>query len=193
MNVKSFEAARIERVVVRGVNWVGDAVMTIPALRELRLLLPHAHITLATRAWAEGIFAGADYLDALLIDEPNGGVVRSFLGQQRKWRSERFDLALIFPNSFQSAFLAFSARIPHRIGFATDKRGMLLSHPLPLPESLSREHEVYYYLHLIGELERLLTGYEPAVVRRQPSDVISVSPERMGSGARVSAKERRAA
>ena len=46
---------QIERVVVRGTNWVGDAVMTIPALRLLRRILPAAHITLATRSFARAI------------------------------------------------------------------------------------------------------------------------------------------
>ncbi|HEX8353897.1 MAG TPA: hypothetical protein VF611_13405, partial [Pyrinomonadaceae bacterium] len=58
---------RIERVVVRGANWVGDAVMTVPALRELRRLLPGARVTLATRPWAEGIFEGADFVDDFLV------------------------------------------------------------------------------------------------------------------------------
>jgi heptosyltransferase-2 len=58
---------KIERVVVRGANWVGDAVMTVPALRELRRVLPRARVTLATRPWAEGIFAGAEFVDDFLV------------------------------------------------------------------------------------------------------------------------------
>src|SRR5206468_11839590 len=68
---------KIERVVVRGANWVGDAVMTVPALRELRRVLPGAHITLATRAWAEGIFEGADFLDEIIAVEEAKGAARS--------------------------------------------------------------------------------------------------------------------
>ena len=49
---RELKAEQIERVVVRGANWVGDAVLTVPALRALRRLLPHARITLATRPWA---------------------------------------------------------------------------------------------------------------------------------------------
>ena len=54
---------------MRGTNWVGDAVMTVPALRELRRLLPRARVTLATRPWAEGIFAGADFIDDFLVTQ----------------------------------------------------------------------------------------------------------------------------
>ncbi len=56
----------INRVIVRGTNWVGDAVMTIPAGRELRRLLPGAHITLAIKPWAKELIADADFLDARL-------------------------------------------------------------------------------------------------------------------------------
>ena len=54
MKQRDIQPGAIERVVVRGANWVGDAVMTVPALRELRRVLPAARVTLATRAWAEG-------------------------------------------------------------------------------------------------------------------------------------------
>jgi heptosyltransferase-2 len=99
---------RIERVVVRGVNWVGDAVMTVPALRELRRVLPHAHITLATRAWAEGVFADADFLDDIMIAparDSGGGLVRARLREINEWRKRRFDLALLFPNAFEESAL----------------------------------------------------------------------------------------
>ncbi|MEJ7618788.1 MAG: hypothetical protein WKF30_17855 [Pyrinomonadaceae bacterium] len=100
MKSSTIQAAQIERVVVRGVSWVGDAVMSVPALRELRRVLPRAHVTLATRRPAEGIFTDADYLDALLVEDKSGKGVRSLLKQRRRWREERFDLAVILQNSF---------------------------------------------------------------------------------------------
>src|SRR5216117_3281196 len=96
----------IERVVVRGTNWVGDAVMTVPALRALRRLLPDAHITLATRSFARGIFEDADFLDELMVIEESSGGLRSVLGQAREWKRRRFDLAILFPNAFEPALAA---------------------------------------------------------------------------------------
>lgn len=174
------KAEHIRRAVVRGVSWVGDAVMTIPALRELRRVLPHAHLTLATRRWAEGIFADADYLDALLIEDQSKGSLRTLLKQRQRWRAERFDLAVILPNSFQSAFVAFAAGVSHRLGYAIDNRGLLLTHPVALPAWRQSTHEVYYYLHLIAELERLLTGDEQ-VSNRAPADAIFVSSSRQAN------------
>jgi heptosyltransferase-2 len=151
---RSIEAGEIGRVVVRGANWVGDAVMTVPALRELRRLLPGAHLTLATRAWAEGIFEGADYLDDLLVVGKKGA--GSFFGEVREWRRRRFDLAVLFPNAFAPALTAFAARVPLRVGYATDGRGPLLTHALAVPTWRGRRHEVYYYLEIVAGLGRLL-------------------------------------
>jgi heptosyltransferase-2 len=175
---RSIQPERIERVLVRGANWVGDAVMTIPALRELRRVMPRAHITLAVRAWASGIFEGADFIDDLMLLEGNaGGGVASFLRQRRNWRARRFDLALLFPNAFEPALVAAAARIPFRVGYATDWRRVLLTHPLALPPWRSERHEVFYYLNLVAELERLLGGAS-RVETHEPCTGLRVSDER---------------
>ncbi|MGI9105281.1 MAG: lipopolysaccharide heptosyltransferase II [Pyrinomonadaceae bacterium] len=174
---RTLQAEQIKRVVVRGANWVGDAVMTVAALRELRRVLPSAHLTLATRAWAKGIFAGTDIVDdLLLIDEGRRGL-RPALRQIADWRARRFDLALLFPNAFEPAFIAAAARAPLRMGYATDGRGWLLTHPLAVPAWRNEQHEVFYYLNLVFELERALTGtaqFEGC----EPQFTLHVSPER---------------
>src|SRR4028118_2155712 len=173
---QTLHSQRIERVVVRGANWVGDAVMTVSALRELRRVLPGAHLTLATRPWAQGIFAGTGIVDEpLLIDDTRRGL-RATLRQITEWRARRFDLALLFPNAFEPAFIAAAARVPLRVGYATDGRGFLLTHPLAPPAWRSEQHEVFYYLNLVFELERALTGAaqfadrEPPYQRHVPAD-----------------------
>ena len=148
---------KIERVVVRGANWVGDAVMTVAALRELRRVLPRAHITLATRAWAVGVFEGADFLDELMVVGETRGL-RAVLREAREWRARRFDLGLLFPNAFAPALTAFLARVPSRVGYAAQHRGALLTHPLAVPGWRGRRHEVFYYLNIVAELERMLRG-----------------------------------
>lgn len=162
---------------MRGANWVGDAVMTVPALRELRRVLPGAHITLATRAWAEGIFAGADFIDDILPLDWQLGGVNAFIHQVRAWRNRSFDLALLFPNAFEPAFIAAVARVPARVGYATDARRLLLTHALEVPAWRAERHEVFYYLNLVGELERLLTG-ATTVGQREPRCDLHVSRER---------------
>lgn len=162
---------------MRGTNWVGDAVMTIPALRELRRVLPHAHITLATRSWAEGLFADADFLDDLLIYDRRPRDLRAVARQTREWQRRRFDLALLFQNAFEAALIARAARVPLRMGYATDGRRMLLTHALHLPLWREERHEVFYYLNLVGELERTLYGAS-SVEEREPQFALKISEER---------------
>jgi len=174
---RDIQPEQIKRVVVRGTNWVGDAVMTIPALRELRRVLPDAHLTLATRSWAEGLFADADFLDDLLIYDRGPRDLRAVARQTRQWQRRRFDLALLFQNAFEAALIAAAARVPVRIGYATDGRRMLLTHALPLPGWRDERHEVFYYLNLVAELERLLYG-ATAVEEHAPQFALGVSETR---------------
>jgi heptosyltransferase-2 len=174
---RNIQPEQIRRVVVRGVNWVGDAVMTIPALRELRRVLPHAHITLATRSWAEGLFRDADFLDDLLIYDRRPRDLRAVARQTREWHRRRFDLALLFQNAFEAALIAATARVPVRMGYATDRRGALLTHTLSLPDWRAERHEVFYYLNLVAELERFLYG-SSQVKEREPEFALNISEMR---------------
>jgi heptosyltransferase II len=162
----------IERIVVRGTNWVGDAVMTIPALREIRRLFPAAQITLATRSWAKGLFAGAEFVDELQIHEGSG--LRSVVQQVLQWRKKNFDLAVLLPNSLETALVASLARVPLRIGYATDGRQALLTHPLEVPEWRNSKHEVFYYLKIVAELEWLIKR-EQTFLSTQPDGSLEIS------------------
>ena len=96
--VKTLTTDSIQRVVVRGTNWVGDAVMTVPALRALRRLLPDAEITLAIRPWARGIFTDQKFIDNVLVYDRRNAF--SVINQVREWKSRQFDLAILFPECF---------------------------------------------------------------------------------------------
>lgn len=174
---RTLRPEKIERVVVRGVNWVGDAVMTVPALRELRRLLPRARVTLATRPWAEGIFAGADFIDDFLVTRHGSSRPAALLREAREWRARRFDLAVLLPNSFAPALVAALARVPFRTGYATQGRAPLLTHRVAVPAWRGSRHELFYYLHLVGELERSLYGTS-TVETREPDLSLRVTDER---------------
>src|SRR5215207_10787275 len=136
MNV---QAESIKRVVVRGTNWVGDAVMTVPALRALRRVLPAAHITLVIRPGTKGVFSEADFIDDVLIYDRKG--VLSVLPQVREWKRRKFDLAVLFQNAFEAALIPFLAGVPLRLGYASESRQALLTHPLRVPDWRSSQHE----------------------------------------------------
>ena len=171
----SLQAELIKRVVVRGTNWVGDSVMTVPALRALRRVLPEAHITLAIRPGAQGIFSEADFVDDVLLYDRKGAL--SVIPQIREWRRRKFDLAVLFQNAFEAALIPFLAGVPVRLGYATESRQALLTHPLALPDWRSSRHEVFYYLYLVTALEQMLFGTS-AICEAEPDATIQISENR---------------
>jgi heptosyltransferase II len=173
---------KIERIVVRGANWVGDAVMTIPALRQLRRLFPDAQLTLATRSWARGLFQDARFIDDVMVHEGTG--LRSVVQQVREWRRRNFDLAVVLPNSLETALVASLARVPLRIGYATDGRQRLLTHPLNLPESRNSQHEVFHYLNIIARLEWLVNR-EQSFLDSQPDASLDVTEPRKAAARKI--------
>jgi heptosyltransferase-2 len=168
---------QIKRVVVRGTNWVGDAAMSVPALRELRRILPASHITLCTRKNLIGLFEDADFLDDVLIYEREKNAFQTVRRNARNWRERQFDLAVLLPNSFESALAASLGKAKNRIGYKTDNRGFLLTHALNVPEWKSVRHEVFYYLNIVAELEKLLSG-KTDVFEREPDISLVISEQR---------------
>ena len=168
-------ADQIKRVVVRGTNWVGDSVMTIPALRALRRIVPEASITLAIRPGAKGIFADVDFIDDLLVYDRRNAF--SIFGQVREWKRRQFDLAVLFQNAFEAALIPFLAGVPVRLGYATESRQAMLTHPLPLPDWRSSKHEVFYYLYLITALEQALFRTS-TVCEAEPDISLAISESR---------------
>src|ERR1051325_6212945 len=99
------------KILVRGTNWMGDSVMTVPALRALRRAFPDSHISLHTQASNEGLFRDTDFIDRILPISRVASSLSEVIEQARALRSEKFDLAIIFPNSFASALTARFAGI----------------------------------------------------------------------------------
>lgn len=176
------DVSDIKRVVVRGTNWVGDSVMTVPALRALRRVLPDAKITLALRPSAKGIFSEVDFIDDVLVYDRRNAF--SVVSQVREWRRREFDLAVLFQNAFEAALIPFLAGVPLRLGYATESRQAMLTHPLPLPDWRSSKHEVFYYLYLITALEQLLTGTS-TVCETDPDISLSISETRKAEAAEM--------
>ena len=103
------------KIVVRVTNWVGDAVMSLPALQHLRRALPNAEIVLLARPWVAELYSRENFADQVLVCEDRG--VRARLRLAADLRAQRFDCALLLPNSFDAALVAWLARIPRRIGY----------------------------------------------------------------------------
>ena len=151
-----------KRILVRGPNWLGDAVMCEPALRGVRRITPDAKISLLVKPAIAELFLGHPAVDDIIRYEDKG----SHAGLRGKWalagklRRENFDLALLFQNAFEAALLSFLAGIPRRFGYATDSRSLLLSEAVATPDRRAPSHQVHYYWDLLRPMG--LTGDPPA-------------------------------
>jgi heptosyltransferase-2 len=153
----AFNPSSISRVCVRATNWLGDAVMSLPAIRAIRQVFPHAHIALVARPRVADLYARERSLDRIIpYPAQNGlGAKRAFAAVLRR---EHFDAAILLQNAFDAALVAWLAGIPERIGYNRDARGLLLTQAIPVPESGEiPRHERFYYLELLrraGWIER---------------------------------------
>ena len=143
--------AGVQRILVRSTNWVGDAVMTIPALEALREGFPRAEIVLLSKPWVSEIFWRLPAVNRQIIYKPDSEHHGTLGFDQliREIRAERFDAAVLFQNAFQAAWMAWLARIPLRIGYARDHRSFLLTDAVEPPPPAAYGHQVYYYLQLL--------------------------------------------
>ena len=125
-----------KKILIVQPNWVGDAVMATPALRALRQQFPGAHIAYLMRRYVKPLYTGMPWADQLITyrtgrTKKKAGKGLFDLG--RRLRSAKFDLAILFPNSFQAALVCKMANIPRVVGYERDGRGFLLSDKL-LPQ-----------------------------------------------------------
>jgi heptosyltransferase-2 len=159
------------RILVRGVNWLGDAVMTTPAMMRLRERFPGTHITLLTPEKLEGLWLHHAAVDEIITLKAGEGP----LSTGRRLRAGDFDLALVFPNSPRSAIEAWLARIPRRIGYARPWRNWFLTGPIPTRPGHTRMRK-----RSVNEIRRLAAGdtHEPATSPgRVPADATMTSSD----------------
>ena len=136
-------------ILVRESNWLGDVVMTLPALRALRRRFPAGRLSVLIREDLAGLFDGAPWIDEVIPFRTSGGLRRpgDALRLAAQLRAGAHETAVLFPGSFESALSVFLARIPERVGYALDGRRLLLTKALPLPADDT--HEVHEHLGLV--------------------------------------------
>lgn len=139
------------KIVVRAPNWIGDAVLALPALTQLRQNAPGAEIWVAAHGWVREMFEGHPLLDGT-VALPSYSSRRSFFEGVRRLRPHRFDAGLLLTNSFSSALLFASAGISERWGYSRDGRRFLLTRPLRPESTVPPRHQVLYYSHLVSAL-----------------------------------------
>ncbi len=150
--MKDLYPERVKNLLVRGTNWVGDAVMSVPALKEIRRTFTGAHIALLVRPWVKDVYAAAEFVDEILLYDAEG--------RHRRWnglwrlaselRVRNFDMAILLQNAISAALIAYLARIPIRLGYSRDGRRPLLTHPIRIDPGVRAVHQAYYYLGILS-------------------------------------------
>lgn len=149
MTIPTPDKAR--RILIRSVNWVGDAVMTTPAIGAIRYHFPKAEITLLANPLVGQLFSPHEWVDRVIVFDRNGAHkgVTGRLRLAAELRRHAFDAAIILPNSFDSALVPWLAGIPVRIGKNSDGRGWMLTGRYRPDNRSIAGHEVEYYLNLV--------------------------------------------
>lgn len=163
------------RILVRATNWVGDVAMSLPAFRALRASFRGDQLAVLARPWVADLYRLLPEVDEVLVEHAHGAHAGA-AGRQRlaaELKAKAFDRALLFPESFGTAWTVFQAGIPERIGWAADARSLLLSRALP-PRLHRGRHQVWKHL--------LLAEAAGAVLPAQPDASWSVGKAEREAG-----------
>jgi heptosyltransferase-2 len=176
---KKIDKAKVKRILIRATNWVGDAVMTLPALEAVKDNFPSAFITVLAKPWVEPIFRKHPAVDRILTFKKGEGMFTDpgeMIRAIRLIRKGRFDLAILFQNAFEAALLAYMGGVKYRIGYGTDGRGFLLTHKIIPSDEVLKIHQSVYYLSILRSM-----GWEA----KDRNPTIYVSQEDKGSADRI--------
>jgi heptosyltransferase-2 len=178
-------------ILVRATNWIGDAIMTLPAINTIGANFPNAQITVLAQPWVADIFTAHPLIDRVLVYHKKGrhAGVRGMWRLSQQLAAAKFDLAILLQNAFEAALLAKLARIPVIVGFNRDARRMLLSHAVAVNKDIKTKHQVHYYQYLLAELgctkaENRLSlhlskedgDWAQALVDKLPKPIIGLNP-----------------
>jgi heptosyltransferase-2 len=145
------QTENIRNLLIRSTNWIGDAVMTTPAIRAIRKQFPNTHISLLAKPWVVPVFENSEHIDRILIYDDKGRQ-KGIFGKVRLARDLKkyhFDAAILLQNAFEAALITFFAGIPIRIGYNTDVRQFLLTHAVSCTNEIKKKHQTDYYLDIL--------------------------------------------
>ena len=159
----------MNRILVRGVNWVGDTILTYPTVQKLKSLFPHSHLAILVPSHLIDLWKTFPYADEIIpFQKKRGfGSIWEDLNLSQSLKERNFDLAIIFPRSFRSAFQAYLARIPIRIGYQDEGRSLFLTHGIRRTEEIRRSHRVHYFQKLTDSLGQAEGSSSPRIFLRE--------------------------
>jgi heptosyltransferase-2 len=145
---------QVDRILVRGVNWVGDTILAYPAVHHLKTLFPRSHVAILVANNLVDLWKTFPYVDEIVSFQARKGFksIWEDLTLCQVLKERNFDLAVVLPRSFRSAFQVCLARIPIRIGYRDEGRSYFLTHGILRKEGVLHVHRIHYYLNLLTPL-----------------------------------------
>jgi heptosyltransferase-2 len=157
MNVrgsKKIPLGDVKRILIRGTNWIGDVIMSLPAISAVRETLPDAKISVLAKPWVADLYRRSPDVDEVILFQ-SPGIHDGITGKIRlagELKTMNFDLALLLQNAIEAAIIAWLARIPVRSGYNSDGRGFLLTHCVQRTQEIRKQPQVRYYLEMVKAL-----------------------------------------
>lgn len=161
-NIKDLENMR--NIIVRMPNWLGDCVMSLPVLEDLHHHKADLEITaLCASGVAPLLYNNPCVSNIITFSRPRGLKQRWQVGKEvvGKLRNKHYDMGVLLPNSFSSAWWFWRGNIARRLGYADKIRSFLLTDPVSFPEERKNQHLVITYKMLLSHLGIPLTDTSP--------------------------------
>ena len=149
---KTFPQEGINNILIRGTNWIGDAILTLPAMASIRATYPLAHIAVLAKPWVADIYKFFSDVDEIIIYEDKYDTPAGVFRMANMLKEKNFDAAILLQNAIEAAIIAFVARIPLRAGYNSDARGLLLTHSVKRTKEIRKVHQIDYYLEMVKAL-----------------------------------------
>lgn len=167
---KHIDKSMIKRILIRATNWVGDGVMSLPALEAVKGNFPSSSITVLAKPWVLPLFQDHPAVDHVMPFEKGEGAFTGLSEMFRVIKSirrRRFDLAILFQNAFEAALLTCLGGVRFRLGYNTDGRGLLLTHGVIRDNEVLKVHQVEYYLSILRGMGWEAESRNPSVHVRE--------------------------
>jgi heptosyltransferase-2 len=182
----------LDKILIRGTNWIGDAILTLPAVASIRATYPRAHIAVLAKPWVADIYKLFTDIDEVIVYENKYDHTVGVLLLAQKIKEKKFSAAILLQNAIEAAIIALTAGIPIRAGFDSDGRGIILTHRVHRNAEIRKVHQITYYLEMVKALgcididtelhleDKINRNYAQSVLQKYVNDakefVIGIAP-----------------
>lgn len=180
---------QVRSILVRAVNWLGDAILTLPTIRQLPRFFPEASISVWAVDRVAPVFRHQTEVAEIIPYRPRPPQtgLKEWCAGLVELRRRHFDLAILLPNSLESALVAYLVGIPHRVGYDTDGRRPLLTQVVQGPEKMAGLHQVYRHEGLLKAFGWVTSNGLPELTVT-PTEVTAAAEIQAAAGRRAAGK-----